>query len=116
MDERDFFEEKLQPKTHTLTCPHCQQADEYQVTWMVRRKRPQPPRGASEQDIAKWQKTQSYMVRREDVIPCKNERCRKRFEIEGLQSVAYMQEAASGSVDERAARLKAAFGRRSNGA
>jgi sarcosine oxidase delta subunit len=112
MDEREFFDEKLQPKTHQLTCPHCQKADEYQVTWLVRRKRSQPPRGADDATLAKFKKAQSYMVRRDDVIGCKNDRCRKRFEIDNLQSVAYMQEAATGSVEDRTARLKAAFGRK----
>jgi len=111
-DEREFFDEKLMPKNHTLTCPHCRQAEEYQLTWLVRRKRSQPPRNADSVTLAKFQKAQSYMVRREDVVPCKNVRCRKRFEVEGVQSVAYMQEAATGSVEDRAARLRAAFGRK----
>jgi hypothetical protein len=112
VDERDFFEEKLQAKTHTLTCPHCLKMGEYQVTWLVRRKRSTPPRGADEMTLAKFAKAQSYMVRRDDVLGCTNERCRKRFEVEGLQSVAYMQEAATGTVEDRAARLRAAFGRK----
>lgn len=116
MDEREFFDEKTLPKAHTLTCPHCQKAAEYQLTWTVRRKKQQPPRGASNEDVAKWERAKSYMVRRDDMAACKNERCRKRFEIEGIQSVAYMQEAATGSVEDRAARLKAAFGRRVGGA
>ncbi|MDE1160823.1 MAG: hypothetical protein PW792_02630 [Acidobacteriaceae bacterium] len=115
MDERGFFDEKLMPKNHVLTCPHCLQQEEYQVTWLVRRKRQQPPQGADSETMAKFRKAQSYMVRRDDVIGCKNVRCRKRFEIEGIQSVAYMQEAATGTVEDRAARLKAAFGRRNAG-
>jgi hypothetical protein len=30
------------------------------------------------------------MVRRDDVTMCKNMRCRKRFEITGVQSVAFL--------------------------
>jgi len=30
------------------------------------------------------------MVRSDDMMMCKNLRCRKRFEISGLQSVAFM--------------------------
>lgn len=112
MDEREFFDEKLMTKTHSLLCPHCRVTEEYPVQWMVRRKRAQPPRGCDDAALAKFAKAQSYMVRRDDVLGCKNPRCRKRFEIEGMQSVAYMQEEATGSVEERAARLRAAFGRR----
>jgi hypothetical protein len=30
------------------------------------------------------------MVRRDDLMVCNNIRCRKRFELSGLQSVAFM--------------------------
>jgi hypothetical protein len=30
------------------------------------------------------------MVRRDDMTACKNIRCRKRFEISGVQSVAFL--------------------------
>ena len=39
-DERDFFEERTEVKTHTLLCPHCRQEGAYALTWLVRRKRP----------------------------------------------------------------------------
>ena len=114
MDEREFYDERTEPKKHVLTCPHCQQEAEYQLTWLIRRKRQQPPRGMDEEARAKFAKARSYMVRREDMVACANVRCRKRFEIAGLQSVANVQEAASGTPEERAARIKAAFGRRSS--
>ena len=44
MDEREFFNETTEARTHTLTCPKCGQAGEYKVTWVVRRKKPQLPR------------------------------------------------------------------------
>jgi hypothetical protein len=31
------------------------------------------------------------MLRRDDMMMCKNMRCRKRFEITGVQSVAFLQ-------------------------
>ena len=37
------------------------------------------------------QQAQSYMLRRDDVMMCKNVRCRKRFDITGVQSVAFLQ-------------------------
>jgi hypothetical protein len=48
-----------------------------------------PPR-ADDRDRAKFAKAQSYMLRRDDMMVCKNIRCRKRFEITGVQSVAFL--------------------------
>ncbi|KAA6458601.1 hypothetical protein DYQ86_18760 [Acidobacteria bacterium AB60] len=92
MEERDFFTETTEQRTHTLTCPKCGQAGEYKVTWIVRRKRPQLPRNADERDKARFAKAQSYMVRRDDKLGCQNIRCRKPFEITSLQSLAFLQE------------------------
>ena len=70
MEEREFFNETTEQRTHTLTCPKCGQAGEYKVTWVVRRKRAQLPRGADERDRAKFAKAQSYMVRRDEKLAC----------------------------------------------
>ena len=115
MEERDFFDEKTEQRSHTMTCPHCGQSAEYQLSWLIRSKRPQLPRGADERDRARFAKAQSYMVRRDDLVGCKNIRCRKRFEVSGIQSVADLQEAATGSAENRAERIRAAFGRRTLG-
>lgn len=90
MEERDFFDEKPEQRTHTLTCPHCGKADEYQLGWLVRRKKNQLGRGADERDRARFSKAQSYMVRRDDKLSCKNVRCRKAFDVAGVQSVAFL--------------------------
>ena len=90
MEERDYFNETTEERTHTLTCPKCGQQGEYKVTWVVRRKRAQLPRGADERDRAKFAKAQSYMVRRDEKLSCANLRCRKPFEISSLQSVAFL--------------------------
>jgi hypothetical protein len=50
------------------------------------------PRGADERDRARFAKAQSYMVRRDDKLSCANIRCRKPFEINQLQSLAFLQE------------------------
>jgi hypothetical protein len=92
MEERDFFNETTEQRTHTLTCPKCGQTGEYKVTWVVRRKRAQLPRGADERDRAKFAKAQSYMVRRDEKLACVNMRCRKSFEISALQSVAFLND------------------------
>ena len=93
MEEREFFIETTETRTHNLTCPKCGQPGEYRVTWVVRRKRPQLPRHADERDRARFAKAQSYMVRQDDLVACTNIRCRKRFEVTSLQSVAFLQSA-----------------------
>jgi hypothetical protein len=90
MEERDFFDEKPEQRTHTMTCPHCGQPGEYQIGWLVRRKKAQLPRGADERDRARFAKAQSYMVRTDDLVGCKNICCRKRFDVAGIQSVAFL--------------------------
>lgn len=91
MEERDLYDEKEQKKTHNLTCPHCRQAADYEVSWLVRTKKKQLPPRADERDKAKYAKAKSYMVRKDDLLACKNIRCRKRFEIAGVQSVAFLE-------------------------
>jgi hypothetical protein len=91
LPERDYYDEREQKKPHTLTCPHCRQSGEYELSWLVRtKKRSLPPR-ADEVDRAKFQKARSYMVRKDDMAMCKNIRCRKRFDIAGVQSVAFLE-------------------------
>jgi hypothetical protein len=90
MDERDFFDERQDKKPFTLNCPHCHQAGEYELGWIVRTKKRQLPGRADERDRAKFAKARSYMVRRDDMVMCKNMRCRKRFEVSGVQSVAFL--------------------------
>jgi len=46
---------------------------------------------------------------------CKNIRCRKRFEVTTLQSVAELNETRVSHGADRAERLKAAFGRKTLG-
>jgi len=89
MDEREFFDERPEKKTATLNCPHCQQAAEYEITWLVRTKKRQLSGRADERDRARFAKARSYMLRRDDMLACKNMRCRKRFEISGVQSVVF---------------------------
>ncbi|MGH9415168.1 MAG: hypothetical protein ACRD01_00925 [Terriglobales bacterium] len=87
MEERDFFNESIQAKPARLTCPHCRVEGDYAVNWVVRRKKNAPPPHADTTDRARFAKLSSYMVRRDDKLACRNPRCRKSFEIAGLQSV-----------------------------
>jgi hypothetical protein len=89
MEERDFFDERQEKKPATLNCPHCHQSSDYEVTWLVRTKKRQLSGRADERDRARFAKAQSYMLRKDDVMGCKNLRCRKRFDITTLQSVVF---------------------------
>jgi hypothetical protein len=91
LEERDMFTEKDQKRSHTLTCPHCRQSGDYELFWLVRTKKQQLPPRADERDRAKFAKARSYMVRKDDMVACKNMRCRKRFEVAGVQSVAFLE-------------------------
>jgi DNA-directed RNA polymerase subunit RPC12/RpoP len=88
MNERDFFDERTENKRATYSCPHCRERAEYDVRWMRRTKKQQPPRGMSEQDRARFQKSRDYMVRVDDMLVCA--RCRKRFDIPNSQSVVFI--------------------------
>ena len=90
MEERDFFDEEETSKPATLNCDKCRQTETYQVRWLVRTKRKALRGPADERDRARFAKARSYMLRRDDFVQCKNPRCRKRFEISGLQSVVFM--------------------------
>ena len=95
MDEREFYDERQSTKKATLNCPHCRQPGEYDLGWLVRTKKRQLPPRADERDRAKFAKARSYMVRRDDLVACTNPRCRKRFEVTGVQSVAFLDEQVS---------------------
>ena len=90
MDERDFYTQSETTKPATLTCPSCRQSAEYQLRWVVRKKRDRLPSGADERDRAKFQKSQSYMVLCDDKVACQNLRCRKRFDISGIKTMAFL--------------------------
>lgn len=114
-DERNFFEERTEVKPATLACPDCREQADYALTWLVRRKREHPAGYADEATHARFEKARSYLVRKDDSVLCRNVRCRKRFEIVGIQTVAFLENAAKGSVEDRAARVRAAFTGRARG-
>jgi len=90
MNEQDFFNEKQELKKATYSCPHCRERAEYEVRWLKRTKKQSLPRGANEQDRLRFQKSRDYMVRIDDMLGCKNVRCRRRFEIPTSQSVVFI--------------------------
>ncbi len=90
MDERDFFDETQTVKPARLNCDKCHQVDTYEVRWIVRTKKKVLPSSAGDADRAQFAKARSYMTRIDDFMQCTNPRCRKRFEISGLQSVVFL--------------------------
>jgi hypothetical protein len=90
MDERVFYSESQTTKQASLNCPYCRTSESYDLRWMVRKKKDQIPQGADERDRAKFQKAQSYMVLLDDKVACKNLRCRKRFDISGVKTMAFL--------------------------
>ena len=90
MDERDFFDERPDKKPATLNCPHCHQPGEYEIQWLVRTTKKNLPPRADERDRARFAKAASYMVLMDDKANCKNMRCRKRFDISGIRTTAFI--------------------------
>jgi hypothetical protein len=92
MDERAFFIESQATKASSLHCPFCRTTETYELRWMVRKKKDRVPAGADERDRARFQKSQSYMVLLDDKVACKNLRCRKRFDISGVKTMAFLSD------------------------
>jgi hypothetical protein len=90
MEERAFYRESPTTKPVTLNCPFCRTSDSYDLRWMVRKKVEQLPRGADERDRARFTKFLSYMVLVDDKAVCKNIRCRKRFDVSGIKTMAFI--------------------------
>lgn len=90
MQERDIFDEKQELKTANYSCPHCRERADYEVRWMKRTKKKNPPRNLNDNDRAQFQKSRDYMVRVDDVLACRNMRCRKRFDIPSSQSIVFI--------------------------
>ncbi len=92
VDERAFFTESPAAKPASLRCPFCQTTETYELRWLLRKKKDRVPPGADERDRARFQKSQSYMVLLDDKVACKNLRCRKRFDISGVKTMAFLSE------------------------
>ncbi len=90
MDEKQFFVESQTTKPANLNCPYCREVESYGLRWLVRTKRDRLPGHADERDRAKFQKSLSYMVLLDDKVTCKNQRCRRPFEISGVKTTAFV--------------------------
>lgn len=90
MQERDIFDERQEMKVANYSCPHCRERADYEIRWMKRTKKKNPPRFHNDTDRAQFQKSRDYMVRVDDVLACRNMRCRKRFDIPSSQSIVFI--------------------------
>lgn len=90
MEEKDYYTEAPATKPIMLNCPWCRTQDTYDIKWLVRTKRASLPARADERDRAKFAKAQSYMVLLDTQAMCKNMRCRKRFDISGIKTMAFI--------------------------
>ena len=65
-------------------------SETYDLKWLVRTKVDRLPGNADERDRAKFKKAASYMVLLDDKVMCKNMRCRKRFDVSGVKTTAFI--------------------------
>lgn len=90
MEERDIFDEREETKKADFSCPFCRERHSYDVRWLKRTKKKSPRGRLDERDRARFEKSRDYLVRIDDMLVCKNNRCRKRFEIPYSQSVVFL--------------------------
>jgi len=90
MEERDFFNEKVENKEAEIYCPKCRRSNSYSVRWMLRTKKNALPPRATEEDRRRFTKARDYMVRMDDVLICKTPRCGRKIEVSSLQSVVFL--------------------------
>jgi hypothetical protein len=90
MDERAFYTDQPATRPAQLTCPYCRETETYELRWVIRKKKDRIPPGGDDRDRARFQKAQSFMVLMDDKVGCKNLRCRKRFDISGVKTMAFL--------------------------
>ena len=88
LGEKDMFRESNTTKPATLNCPYCRSLETYELRWLVRKKIEKLPSYADERARAIFAKALSYMVLLDDHASCKG--CRKRFEISGVKTTAFI--------------------------
>ena len=90
MEERDIFDERQETKQANYSCPFCRERSDYEVRWLKRVKKKQPARRLNAHEQSHFEKSRDYMVRVDDMLMCKNIRCRRKFEIPSSQTVVFM--------------------------
>ena len=99
MDERQLYTERQETKNLASVCPHCRQENSHPILWIVRTKKKEMPRGVGEEDRKRFANARSYMVRVDEMVACRNPRCRKRYELTG-QSVVLISDVANQPVGD----------------
>jgi hypothetical protein len=77
LHEREFYNEKQEPKPATFTCPRYRRHAEYQVRWIRRTKKDRVPSGTDERDGAMFAKRRDYLIRLDDELVCNG--CKRKF-------------------------------------
>ncbi len=90
MQERDIFDEKQETKKQFYNCTFCGERSEFDVRWLKRTKKKNSNRRMNEQERSQFDKSRDYMIRIDDELICKNNRCRRRFEIPSSQTVVFI--------------------------
>ena len=90
LNEKDIFDERQETKSANYSCPHCRERNDYDVRWVKPTKKRQAPRNLNQQDLARFISSGDYMVRVDDMLACKNMRCRRRFDIPSSQTVVFI--------------------------
>jgi ribosomal protein S30 len=90
LNEKDIFDERQETKPANFSCPFCRERHDYDVRWMKRTKKRQAPRHLNQNDLARFNNSRDYMVRIDDMLMCKNMRCRRRFDIPSSQTVVFI--------------------------
>ncbi len=93
LDERDFFDNRNDTRTETLTCPRCRRQNPYQMRWVVRTRKHRLPPGADDRDRALFAKLRDYMIRIDDSVICTT--CRTKFDIPSQHSMVFLQQGAA---------------------
>jgi len=100
LNERECFTEKPDLRSATYQCPRCHRTNEYQVRWMRRTRKPQPPRGVDDRERAMFAKLKDHLVRVDDDVVCKT--CGKKFEIPSHRALVFLEELEGLPRDEEA--------------
>ncbi len=90
MKESDIFDEKQEVKKATFNCMFCGERNEYDVRWLKRTKKKNSNRRLNEQEHMQFDKSRDYMIRIDDELTCKNNRCRRRFDIPTSQTIVFI--------------------------
>lgn len=90
MDESQFFTEKPEQRVGRFQCTRCRRTNEFQVRWIRRTRKPQPPGGSDAHDRAMFNKVKDHLVRVDEHVTCPE--CRTRFEIPSHQNIVFLEQ------------------------